>query len=331
MSICLRRREFVAGLGGAAAWPLAASAQQRAMPVIGYLSGTVPRPRGGRQDLAFHQGLKEMGFVEGQNVSIEYRSAEDHYERLPTLAADLVRRRVAVIVATGGARGPLAAKQATTTIPIVFFFGSDPVELGLVDSLSRPGGNITGVTNLGRELLAKRLEVLRELLPHVNAIGLIVNPNNPNTEPSVKEAQALAQTGRWRLHIVEVRSGADIEASVARLVQMGAGAFLMATDNVINSRTDQLISLAARYRLPAIYQGREAAEAGGLMTYGGDGAEQTRIAGVYVGRILKGAKPADLPVQQVTKVELVINLKTAKALGITVPITLRGRADEVIE
>jgi putative ABC transport system substrate-binding protein len=301
------------------------------MPVIGYLSGTVPRPFGGREDLAFRQGLKEMGFVEGQNVAIEYRSAEDHYERLPALAADLVRRHVAVIVATGSARGPLAAKAATTTIPIVFFFGSDPVELGLVASLSRPGGNITGVTGLGRELLTKRLEMLRVLLPNVAAIGLIVNPDNPNTKPSVQELQALAQAGGWRLHVVNVRTGSDIDTAVETLAQLRAGAFLTATDNVINSRSGQLVALAARYGIPAIYQRREAVDAGGLMSCVTDNTEVTRIVGVYAGRILKGEKPADLPVQRATKFNLAINLKTAKALGLTVPETLLATADQVIE
>ena len=327
----MRRREFIAGLGSAAAWPVVARAQQATTPVIGYLSGTVPRPLGGRQDLAFRQGLKEMGFVEGQNVAIEYRSAEDQYERLPALAADLVRRKVAVIVATGSARGPLAAKAATTTISIVFFFGSDPVELGLVASLSRPGGNITGVTGLGRELLTKRLEMLRVLLPNVTAIGLIVNPDNPNTEPSVKELQASAQAGGWRLHVVNARTGLEIDTAVATLVQLRAGAFLTATDNVINSRSRQLVALAARYGMPAIYQDREAVDAGGLMSYSTDGTEVIRIVGVYTGRILKGEKPADLPVQQPTKFEFVINNRTAKLLGLTIPETLLATADEVIQ
>jgi putative ABC transport system substrate-binding protein len=327
----MRRRDFIAGLGGAAAWPLAVRAQQRTVPVIGYLSGTIPRQPGSRDDLAFRRGLQELGFVEGRNLTIEYRSAEDHYERLPALAADLVRQQVAVIVATGSARGPLAAKEATATIPIVFFFGSDPVELGLVASLSRPGGNITGVTVLGRELLSKRLELLHELLPNVGAIGLIVNPNNPNTEPSVRELQALAQASKWRLHVVEARTGLELDAAVARLAELRAEAFLTATDNVITSRSDQLVALAARYRMPAIYQTRDAVDAGGLMSYGGDGAESTHIAGVYAGRILKGEKPADLPVQQVTKVKLVINLKTATALDLTIPLSLLGRVDEVIE
>jgi len=247
------------------------------------------------------------------------------------MATDLVRRQVAVIFATGSVPAPLAAKAATTTIPIVFRVGSDPVELGLVTSLSRPGGNVTGVTGLGRELFAKRFELLRELLPNATAFGLLVNPSNPNTKPSVQEALALAQAGGWQLHVVEVRNVADIESGFASLARLRVGGFLTGTDNAINSRGDQLVALAARHAIPAIFQEREEVEAGGLMSYGGDSAETFRIAGLYVGRILKGEKPADLPVQRATKVELLINLKTAKTLGITVPLTLRGRADEVIE
>jgi putative ABC transport system substrate-binding protein len=328
----MQRRDFITLLGGvAAAWPFAARAQQPAAPVIGYLAGTVPRQRGGRYDIGFRQGLRETGFAEGQNVVIEYRSAQGRYERLPEMAADLVRQRVAVIFATGGAPAPLAAKAATTTIPIVFYLGSDPVELGLVPSLNQPGGNITGVTALSRELLSKRLEVLRELLPNAAAFGIIVNPSNPNTEPSVREVRALGQTGGWQVHVVEVRNAAEIETGFASLAQLRVGGILTATDNVINSRTDQLVALASRYAIPTIFQEREAVEAGGLMSYGGDNSEMSRIAGLYVGRILKGEKPADLPVQQATKVELVINIKTAKVLGLTLPLSLLGRADEVIE
>ena len=328
----MNRREFITLLGGAAAgWPLAARAQQRATPVIGYLSGTVPRQSGGREDVAFRQGLREVGFVEGQNAIIEYRSALGRYERLPEMATDLVRRQVMVILATGGIPAALAAKAATTTIPIVFALGSDPVELGLVTSLSRPGGNVTGVTGLGRELLAKRLELLRELLPNAAAFGLMVNPGNPNTEATVRETQALAQAGGWRLHVVEVRNVADIETGFASLARLQVGGFVTGTDNVINSHRDQLVALAARHAIPAIFQERDAVEAGGLMSYEGDIVEEWRIAGLYVGRILKGEKPGDLPVVRTTKFELVINLKTAKALGLTVPIPLLAGADEVIE
>jgi putative ABC transport system substrate-binding protein len=324
----MRRREFITLIGGAAAWPLAARAQQ---PVIGYLTGTVPRQRGGREDLAFRQGLREAGFVEGPGVAIEYRSAQGQYERLPGMAADLVRQRVAVIFATGGVPAPLAAKAATTTIPIVFALGSDPVELGLVTSLNRPGGNITGVTGLGRELLAKRLELLRELSPNAVEFGLMVNPSNPNTELTVREAQALAQRGGWRLQVAEVRNVADIETAFASLARSRVGGFLTGTDNVINSHREQLVALAARHAIPAISQDCEAVEAGGLLSYGADVAEEFHTAGLYLGRILKGEKPGDLPVQQPTKFELVINQRTAKTLGLTVPPTLLVAADEVIE
>jgi putative ABC transport system substrate-binding protein len=325
----IARREFITVLGGAAAWPLAARAQQR-MLVIGFLgSGS---PGGSQQEVAaFRRGLAETGYVEGRDAAIEFRWAQEQYDRLPMLAADLVQRRVAVIVASGVVRAPLAAKEATSTIPIVFSTGSDPVEFGLVGSLNRPAGNVTGVTSLGRELLAKRLEMLRELLPDVSAIGLLVNPNNPNTAPSVTELQAMARAGGWTLHVVEVRTDSDLDAAFATLAQRGARAHLTATDAVFNARRIQMVVLAARYGMPGIYPDRDAVEAGGLMSYGASRSESYRIVGVYAGRILKGEKPADLPLQQATKVELIINLKTAKALGITVPLALLIRADEVIE
>jgi putative ABC transport system substrate-binding protein len=327
----MKRRQFMTLLGGAAAWPLAARAQQARLPVIGYLASTAPRQPGSRREVAFREGLREAGFVEGQNVVVEYRSAQGRYESLSEMAADLVRRNVAVIFATGAVQAPFAAKAATATIPIVFAVGSDPVEIGLVTSLSRPAGNVTGVTSLSRELLAKRFEVLRELLPSAVAFGLLVNPRNSNNKPDVREAQALAQAGGWRLLVVEARDVGDIESGIARLAQSRVGGFLVGTDDFISSQYDQLITLAARHAMPALFTQRETVEAGGLISYGGDSAETHRIAGRYVGRILKGEKPADLPVQRASKVELVINLKTAKALGITVPITLLGRADEVIE
>jgi putative ABC transport system substrate-binding protein len=327
----LKRRDFISLLGGAAGWPIAAQAQQPAMPVIGYLASTAPYQLGSRLDLAFREGLRETGFVEGQNVVIEYRSAQARYERLPEMAADLVRRKVAVIFATGAVQSPLAAKAATATIPIVFALGSDPVEIGLVTSLGRPGGNVTGATSLSRELLTKRLEVLRELLPNVGAFGLLVNPRNSNAELDVREAQAMAQSDGWRLNVVEARDVGDIENGIARLAQLRVGGFFHGTDAFINSRGEQIVALAARYAIPAIFAVRETVEIGGLMSYGGDGAETSRIAGRYVGRILKGEKPADLPVQRASKVELVINLKTAKTLGLKVPLSLLGRADEVIE
>jgi putative ABC transport system substrate-binding protein len=330
MTFCIRRRQLIAALGGAAAWPLAARAQQPRLPVIGYLSGTLPPQPGGRFDLAFRQALRETGFVEGQNVIIEYRSAQGRYERLPEMASDLVRRQVAVIYAAGAVTGPLAAKAATTTIPIVFAVGSDPIELGLVTSLSRPGGNVTGVTSLGQELFPKRLELLREMVPNAATFGLMVNPSNPNTEPTVREAQTLALAAGWRLQVVEARNVGEIETGFANLAQLRVNGFLTSIDDVFTGRYDQLVALAARHQIPAIFSVREAVEAGGLMSYGGD-SETRRIAGLYVGRILKGEKPADLPVQRSSKVELIINLKTAKALGLTVPLSLRGRADEVIE
>jgi putative ABC transport system substrate-binding protein len=326
----MKRRQFITLLGGAAAWPIAAWAQQAAMPVVGWL-GSTSLDGYRRQLAAFSQGLDEGGYVEGRNVAIEYRWAESRYDQLPALAADLVQRRVAVIVAVGAVNVVLAAKAATATIPIVFQVGSDPVQSGLVISLARPGGNITGVTSLGRELLAKRLEILRELLPNVGAFGLLVNPNNPNTEPSVRELEALGRANGWTLHVVAVATESDFDEAFTALDQLKVGAFLHATDQLFIDSSDRIVALAVRHRIPAIYAQLAAAEAGGLMCYGADLADNSRVAGVYVGRILKGEKPADLPVQQVTKVELVINMKTAKALGLTVPLSLLGRADEVIE
>ena len=327
----MRRRDFITLLGGAAAaWPLAARAQ-RAMPVIGFL-GTSTAEGGRRQLVAFREGLNESGFIEGRNVAVEFRWADNQYDRLPALAADLVQRHVAVIVVAVGAPNTVfAAKAATATIPIVFGVGSDPVQLGLVASLARPGGNLTGVTSLGRELQAKRLEILRELVPNVTAIGLLVNPNNPNTEPSVRELQQLARAGAWALHVAAVTTESDFDTAIASLVRAGAGALLPAADSLLSSSSDQIVALANRYRVPAIYTQRYAVENGGLMSYGNSLAEEYRLVGQYAGRILKGEKPADMPVQQATKVELVINLNAAKALGIAVPLSLAYRADELIE
>jgi putative ABC transport system substrate-binding protein len=327
----IRRRDFITLLGGAAAaWPLAARAQ-RAMPVIGFL-GTSTAEGGRRQLVAFREGLNESGFIEGRNVAVEFRWADNQYDRLPALAADLVQRHVAVIVVAVGAPNTVfAAKAATATIPIVFGVGSDPVQLGLVASLARPGGNLTGVTSLGRELQAKRLEILRELVPNVTAIGLLVNPNNPNTEPSVRELQQLARVGAWALHVAAVTTESDFDTAIASLVRAGAGALLPAADSLLSSSSDQIVALANRYRVPAIYTQRYAVENGGLMSYGNSLAEEYRLVGQYAGRILKGEKPADMPVQQATKVELVINLNAAKALGIAVPLSLAYRADELIE
>jgi len=332
----MRRREFIAGLGGMAAaassaiWPQAAHAQQAGLPVIGLLNG-VSFASSASRIAAIRQGLKEIGYVEGQNVAIEYRSAEAQYDRLPALAADLVSRPVAAIIAIGAVNSVLAAKAATTTIPIVFVLGSNPVQFGIVASLNRPGGNITGLTSLGVELLAKRLEILRELVPRTDTIGLLVNPNNPNTDPSVKELERLASAGGWILHVGPVKTGSDLDTAFATLAQVRAGGVLTATDALFTTQRDQIVVLAARYNMPSIYPTREAVEAGGLLSYGVVDADMYRQAGIYTGRILKGEKPADLPVQQSVKIELIINLKTAKALRLTIPETLLATADEVIQ
>jgi putative ABC transport system substrate-binding protein len=330
----MRRRHFITLLGGAAAspvlWPLATRAQQRVLPVIGFLGSESPglfanRLRG------FHQGLKETGFVEGRNVAIEYRWAEGPFDRLPALAADLVRRQVTVIAATT-TPAVLAAKSATTTIPIVFLTGSDPVEVGLVASLNRPGGNITGVTNLSVEVGPKLLELVHELVPRATSIALLVNPANPKiAERLSREVQAAARAINQQIHIVSASTERDIDTAFASLVQLGADALVVGNDPFFNTRPDQFVALAARHAVPAIFPYREFAAAGGLMSYGGSVTDQYRLVGVYNGQILKGEKPANLPVQQTVKVELVINLKTAKTLGLTFPITLLGRADEVIE
>ena len=328
MAIHTRRREFIAMLGGAAAWPLAARSQQPAMPVIGFLGSTSP---GSLRDAvaAFHGGLTETGHIEGQNVAIEYRWAEGQYDRLPGLAGDLVHRQVAVIAAIE-TPSALAAKAATATIPIVFFTGGDPVQLGLVASIRRPDGNLTGVTALNVEMGAKRLELLHELVPTASVMVLLINPTNAITEAITTNLQAAAHTLGLQLHILAASTERDFDAVFARLIQLRAG-LIIAPDAFFNSRTEQLATLALRHAVPAIYQYREFAAAGGLISYGGNRSDAYRPVGVYTGRILKGAKPSELPVQQVTKVELFLNLKTAKVLGITVPLPLSGRADEVIE
>jgi putative ABC transport system substrate-binding protein len=326
----MRRRDFLAVLGGgAAAWPLAARAQQQ-MPVIGWLNSGSARFYG---DLAraFHQGLSETGFVEGRTVAIEYRWAEDQYDGLPALAADLVRREVSVIAATGGAPSAPAAKAATTTIPIVFQTGLDPVEAGLVASLRRPGGNITGVTTLSVELGPKRMELLREVVPGATNIALLTNPANPNAERLSRDAQVAARALGVQVQVLHASSERDFDLVFDALDKSQAHALEIGTDPLFNRRSEQLAALALRHRVPAIAPYREFSAAGGLMSYGGSLTTVYRLVGTYTGRILKGENAADLPVQQVTNVDLIINLKTAKALGLTVPLTLLGRADEVIE
>jgi putative ABC transport system substrate-binding protein len=312
-----------------AAWPRAALTQQPAMPVIGFLHGASPEAYA-PWTTAFRQGLKEAGYVEGHNVAIEYRWAEGHYDRLPALAADLVRRQVAEIV-TVGTPAALAAKAASSTIPIVILVGTDPVQIGLVAGLNRPGGNVTGLALLTVELAAKRLEVLHELLRTSAAVALLVNPNNPVTEPETKGMQDAARSLGLQLHVLDASTEGEIDAAFEKLIELRAGGLLVSVDAFFISQRDQIAALAARHAVPAIYGLREFAAAGGLMSYGTDLADAYRQVGTYAGKILKGAKPADLPVQQVARVEFVINLKTAKTLGLTFPITLLGRADEVIE
>ena len=326
----MRRREFVTLLGGTAvAWSLTARAQP-AMPVIGLLNSSSPDADGDRMR-AYRRGLGEAGYVDGQNLTIEYRWADGQNNRLPSMAADLVRRGVNVIV-TGGTPATLAAKAATTTTPIVFLLSTDPVEAGLVASLNRPGGNLTGVTGLNVELAPKKLELLHELLPSKTILGLLVNPTNTvAAENETRTVQAAARALGIQLHILRASTELDFEPVFTSLVQLRAGALVIGSDLFFTSRSDQLAALALRHAVPSIYQFREYAAAGGLMSYGGSATDWGHQAGLLTGRILAGGKPADLPVQQATKVELFINLKTAKALGLTMPPTLLARADEVIE
>jgi len=326
----MRRRDFIKVVAGTgAAWPFATRAQP-AMPVIGFLDAASAADR---TDVmrAFREGLAEAGYIEGQNVTIEYRWAEGRYDRLPALAADLVRRRVDVIAATGGPAA-LAAKAARATIAIVFRLAADPIAAGLVASLSRPAGNVTGVTSLNLEVGPKRLEFLHELVPTATIMAALVNPTNPsNAEILSRDLQATARVLGLQLHLLHASSDADIDAVFATLTELRAGGLVIGTDAFFQSRDEKLAALTLRYRIPTIYQWREFVAAGGLMSYGGSAPDSYRLAGVYTGRILKGEKPADLPVQQATKLELFINLKTAKALGLTVPQSLLASADEVIE
>ena len=326
----MRRREFITLLGGAAAaLPLVARAQP-AVPVIGFLSGASSWEFAHVAD-AFRQSLADTGFVEGRNVLIEYRWAEGRYDRVPTLVGDLIRRGVAVIVATGGVASVLAAKAATTSVPIVFANGGDPIKLGVVERLNRPGGNITGATFFNNALGPKRLQVLRDVAPKAAVIALLVNPTNPNTELDVHDIDTAARSLGIRILRVNAGSERDFDQAFATMAQQSIGALIVNADAFFYARRDQLIELATRLAVPAIYEQREFATAGGLMSYGASIAEAYRKAGIYAGRILRGEAPGDLPIQQATQFELVINLKTAKALGIEVPATLLARADEVIE
>jgi putative tryptophan/tyrosine transport system substrate-binding protein len=324
------RRELCTLLGGAAiAWPLAARAQ--AMPIIGYI-GTGSRESDAFRLPSFHQGLNETGFVEGRNVTAEYRWAEGHNDRLPALASDLVRRQVAVIAVPASTPGALAVQAATSTIPIVFYVGLDPVELGLVASLHRPGGNITGVTGWNVTVGPKRLELLHEVIPSATAMALLVNPSSPNlANADVKEQAAAARTLGLKLHVLQASAERDFDDVFAKVVQLQAAGLVIGTDSLFNTHKEQLAALSLHRRVPTIHQYREFAAAGGLMSYGTDTSDLSRQVGVYTGRILKGEKPAEMPVQQATKVELIISLKTARALGITFPLSLLGRADEAIE
>jgi putative ABC transport system substrate-binding protein len=327
----VKRREFITFLGGATAvWPLAARAQQPPMPVIGFISGGASDTFGYLVS-AFRQGLSDTGYVEGRNVAIEFRWAEGQYDRLPSLLADLVQRRVSVLAATT-TPGALVAKAATTLIPIVFATDGDPVRLGLVASLNRPGGNVTGVTQLNVEVGPKRVELAHEMIPSARTIALLVNPANPLTQPVLNDSQAAARALGLQLHMLEARNEGDFEGAFKAVAELHAGALVIASaDPLFGSRAEQLGAMALHHHLPAIHQFRRFAAAGGLASYGGSFLDSYRQVGIYTGRILKGEKPVDLPVQQSTKLELIVNLKAAKALGINLPATVLARADEVIE
>ena len=327
----MRRRNFIAALGGAVAWPLVARAQQPAMPTIGFL-GTASADQYSIRLRAFRQGLKEAGYVEGQNVAIEYRWAEGHNDRLPRLASELVHRQVGVLVAGGGTPSAMAAKAATANIPIVFEIAIDPVANKLVASLDKPGGNATGIANLNVEVGPKRLELVHELLPSVRVVAVLVNPANPALSDAFERTlqPAAARLG-LELHVLRASTERDFDTVFAALVQLKAGALVLGPDVFFNSHIEQLAALAIRYSVPAIYQYRPFVESGGLLSYGSDETETYHLVGIYAGRVLKGEKPADLPVQQSTKVQLIINLKTAKLLDLTIPQAMLARADEVIE
>jgi putative ABC transport system substrate-binding protein len=326
-----RRRDVIALIGGVAVgWPLAARAQQKPMPVIGFLSGGSPNAYASRI-AAFRKGLNESGYIDGQDVAIEFRWAQGQYDRLPVFAADLVRQKVAVIVSSGGDVAALSAKAATSSIPIVTVSGSDPVKAGLVVSFNRPGGNVTGASFVATELETKRLQILHEVVPTAAVIGILINPTNPAAESRSNDLRLMARTLEQNIHIISASSESDLETAFAALIEQRAGALLVSTDSFFTSQRDRLVALAARHALPTMYSWREFVEAGGLVSYGPIIIEVYRQVGIYTGRILKGEKPAELPFLRPIKFELVINLKTAKALGLTIPTALLARADEVIE
>jgi len=331
MAIGIGRREFITLLGGASvAWPLAARGQQPALPVVGFLQSASPE---GYAPLvaSFLEGLKSAGYIEGKDVTVEYQWAEGHPDRLPAIASDLVRRHVAVIVASGGDAPALAAKKATDKIPIVFISGGEPVRAGLVESLNRPGGNVTGVSFIVTELIPKRLELLHELVPKAMTVGALVDPNYSGVDHQQRELQEAASATGLQVHIVTAGTQPDIDMAFASLVQQGIDTLIVANDPFFTSHRDQIVALAARHTIAASYSGREFVDAGGLMSYGPSVTDAYRLAGTYTGKVLNGIKPTDLPVQQPTKFDLAINLKTAKALGLTIPQTLLATADEVIE
>jgi putative tryptophan/tyrosine transport system substrate-binding protein len=326
----MRRREFIAGLGSAAAWPLALRAQQPAMRLIGFLGAPAAAPYV-RFAEAIRQGLREAGFIEGQNLTIEYRWAEGHYDRLPALAADLVQQHVAVIIPIGGAPATVAAKAATSTIPIVFNMTADPVALGVVASLNRPGGNVTGVAILGVELEPKRLELLREVAPKATLIGLLINPSNPQAAGQLREFDDAARRIGQQVLVAKASTEDDVRAAFAKLAEQKVGALLVGQDTFFTSQPGLLVALAERYRIPMMTPWQEHAALGALMSYGANLGDSYRQTGAYAGRVLKGEKPADLPVQQAARFDLVINMKAARALGLTIPLPLLALADEVIE